>query len=286
MRFMKLLFDFYINSSIHVALAVLSLSWITLLEFDIPYDKEVLFFIFFASITGYNFVKYFGLAKFHHRRLANWLKWIQIFSFISFFGLCYYAFNLRYKTLLYIAGFGIVTFLYAIPFLPKRLFIDKKQTIRGISGIKIYVIALVWVGVTVFIPLINNGFQINFDVIITALQRFMFVMVLMFPFEIRDMQFDYLKLSTIPQQIGINKTKVIGVLLLIGFLFLEFFKNNINSERTVTLIIVACITLLFLVFSQQYINKYYSSFWVEGLPVLWLLLILLALSHKLCKFKK
>jgi len=56
MRFMKLLFDFYINSSIHVALAVLSLSWITLLEFDIPYDKEVLFFIFFASITGQNFI--------------------------------------------------------------------------------------------------------------------------------------------------------------------------------------------------------------------------------------
>jgi hypothetical protein len=274
MRCFKQVLDFYINSSIHVALAVLSLSWITLLEFDIPYDKEVLFFIFFASVTGYNFVKYFGLAKFHHRRLANWLKWIQIFSLISFFGLCYYAFNLLYKTLLYIAGFGIITFLYAIPFLPKRLFIDNKQNLRGISGLKIYVIALVWVGVTVFIPLINNDFQIDFDVIITALQRFMFVIVLMFPFEIRDMQFDQLKLSTIPQKIGLKKTKVIGVILLVGFFLLEFFKKNINSERIIILIIITCITLLFLVFSQEYYKKYYTSFWVEGIPILWLLLML------------
>ena len=65
MRFLKQVLDFYINSSIHVSLAVLSLSWITLIEFDISYDINVLFFIFYASITGYNFVKYFGIAKHH-----------------------------------------------------------------------------------------------------------------------------------------------------------------------------------------------------------------------------
>ncbi|MCK5400187.1 MAG: hypothetical protein KAJ28_01010 [Flavobacteriaceae bacterium] len=274
MRFIKQILDFYINSSIHVALAVLSLSWITLLEFNIQYDGEVLYFIFFATITGYNFVKYFGLAKFHHRRLANWLKTIQIFSLCCFMGLCYYTYQLNTKTLIYVFGAGIITFLYAIPFLPKRLFIDKKENLRAVSGLKIYVIAMVWVGVTIFIPLINNNFQINFDVIITALQRFLFVIVLMFPFEIRDMQFDNLKLSTIPQQIGVKKTKAIGIFLLIGFFLLEFLKDNTNSKSIVILIIITGITILFLVFSQENRNKYYSSFWVEGLPILWLLLLL------------
>lgn len=274
MRFIKQILDFYINSSIHVALAVLSLSWITLLEFNIQYDGEVLYFIFFATITGYNFVKYFGLAKFHHRRLANWLKTIQIFSLCCFMGLCYYTYQLNTKTLIYVFGAGIITFLYAIPFLPKRLFIDKKENLRAVSGLKIYVIAMVWVGVTIFIPLINNNFQINFDVIISALQRFLFVIVLMFPFEIRDMQFDNLKLSTIPQQIGIKKTKTIGIFLLIGFFLLEFLKDNTNSKSIVILIIITGITILFLVFSQENRNKYYSSFWVEGLPILWLLLLL------------
>ncbi|RLD27769.1 MAG: hypothetical protein DRI75_08675 [Bacteroidetes bacterium] len=274
MRLFKQILDFYINSSIHVALAVFSLSWITLLEFDIPYDKEVLCFLFFASVTGYNFVKYFGLAKFHHRRLANWLKWIQVFSLFCFIGLCFYAYQLNSKTLIYVFGAGIITFLYAIPFLPKRLFIDKQQNLRHISGLKIYVIALVWVGVTVFIPLINNDFQINFDVIITALQRFMFVMVLMFPFEIRDMQFDKLRLSTIPQQIGLRATKTIGVLLLVGFFFLEFLKDVTNMKSIVVLAIITCVTLMFLIFSQEYYKKYYTSFWVEGIPILWLLLML------------
>lgn len=274
MGFFKRLFEFYINSSIHVALAVCSLTWITLLNYKLPLDENILFFIFFASVTGYNFVKYFGLAKFYHRQLANWLKLIQIFSVCCFIGLCYFAFLLNPKTLIYIFSTAIITFLYAIPFLTKRLFINNKYSLRGIKGLKIYVIALVWVGVTVFIPLINNNFRINFDVIITAFQRFLFIMVLMFPFEIRDMQFDNLKLSTIPQKIGIKRTKVIGLLLLVGFFFLEFFKDEINSKSVTVLILISVITLLFLVFSEENRAKYYSSFWVESLPILWLLLTL------------
>jgi hypothetical protein len=52
MKGLRQLFDFYINSSIHVALAVVSLSWLTLLEFEIPFDECILLFIFFASVTG------------------------------------------------------------------------------------------------------------------------------------------------------------------------------------------------------------------------------------------
>ncbi len=128
----------------HVSLVVFSMSWITLLEFDIAFDTPLLCFIFFASITGYNFVKYFGIAKFHHRSLASWLRVIQVFSFACFLLLCYFALKLPFQTLLYVAAFGIVTFLYAIPFLPKHLFIDEHKNLRSIGGLKVYVIALVW----------------------------------------------------------------------------------------------------------------------------------------------
>ena len=118
MRILKHVLDFYINSSIHVALSVYALTWLTLLEFGISYDEHVLYFNFFGTITGYNFVKYFGLAKFHHRSLANWLKVIQLFSLVCFVALCYYAFQLEPKTWLYIVILGAITFFYAIPFLP------------------------------------------------------------------------------------------------------------------------------------------------------------------------
>ena len=275
MKLLKHLFNFYINSSIHVALAVFSLSWITLIEYQIPFDDNVLFFVFFATITGYNFVKYFGIAKFHHRRLASWLKAIQIFSLLSFLLLCLFAFKLEPTTLFYIAGFGIVTFLYAIPFLPKRFFLDKQQNLRSIGGLKIYLIALVWSGVTVFLPIINNEFDINTDIILTGIQRCVFIIVLMLPFEIRDLQYDSLKLSTIPQKIGVKSTKIIGILLLVFFLFLEFFKVNIYSTDVLPLVFITIITTLFLLFSKTKQGNYYSSFWVEGLPILWLILSLI-----------
>lgn len=274
MVLLKQLLNFYINSSIHVALSVFSLTWITLIENDLLYDENVLYFVFYATITGYNFVKYFGVAKFHHRSLANWLKAIQIFSFFCFVLMCYYAFQLEKNTLIFITILGIITFFYAIPFLPKRLFLDKQHNLRSIGGLKIYLIALVWSGVTVFLPLINQQHNINTDVILTGLQRYIFVIILMFPFEIRDLRYDSLKLSTIPQKIGVKATKIIGVLLLILFFFIDFFKDETSFLSMFILLAITIITGLFLIFSKVEQRSYYSSFWVEGIPVFWLLLLL------------
>ncbi len=274
MQFLKRLFDFYLNSSIHVALAVCCLTWITLVDFNSGVDLNIIYFIFLATISGYNFVKYFGLAKFHHRRLSSWLKYIQVFSFFSFLGLCYFAFKLEVKTMLYFAGLGVVTFLYAIPFLPKKYFLDKSKNLRAISGLKIYVIVFVWSISTVIIPLLNENHTIDSDVIITTIQRYFYVFVAMLPFEIRDMQFDSLKLSTIPQKIGLMKTKLIGVLLLILFFLLEFMKNGNTENKILIVVIISIITLYFLIFSNKKNQKYYSSFWVEGIPILWVLLTL------------
>lgn len=272
MRALKIGLDFYINSSIHVALAVFALSWLTLLQFDIDYDENVLYFIFFASITGYNFIKYFGLAKFHHRSLTSKLKAIQIFSFVCFLAMCYFMLQLEQKTLLYVAVFGVSTFLYAVPLIPKKLYLDEQHNLRSIGGLKIYVIALVWTGVTVWLPLINNKFNISHDIIITSIQRFLFVTVLILPFEIRDLSYDSMKLSTIPQRIGVKRTKIIGATLLMLFSALEFTKTNKNIETLIIHFIMTVITLVFLMYSRKNQNKYYSGFWVESLPIFWLIL--------------
>lgn len=234
----------------------------------------VLYFIFFASITGYNFVKYFGLARFHHRSLTNWLKLIQVFSLMCFIGMCYFALKLELISLVVILGFGVVTFLYAIPFLPNKILYDKHKNLRNVSGLKVYIIALVWAGVTVVLPLLNNHVPLDTNVVVTGFQRFVFVTVLMFPFEIRDLNYDSLKLATIPQQIGIKNTKMVGVLLLMLFFLLEFLKPQLNVEHTVSMLITMFVTLMFLIFANRNQGRYYSSFWVEGIPLVWLLLLL------------
>jgi hypothetical protein len=251
------------------------LTWITLIQFGIDYDEPVLYFVFFATVTGYNFVKYFGVAKFHHRSLASWLKVIQIFSFISFLAMSYYGFQLEIKTLLWLSLFGLVTFLYAIPLIPMRYFRDSQKNLREIGGLKVYVIALVWAFTTVILPLIDNEFSLTTDVIITAVQRFIFVIVLMLPFEIRDLNYDSLKLATIPQKIGIKKTKIIGALLLMVIFLLEYFKDNLTGFSALSTLMILFITLVLLLFSNKNQSKYYSAFFVESLPIVWLGILLM-----------
>ena len=258
-----------------MALSVLSLTYLTLLEFNVFFSYSVLGFVFFASITGYNFVKFFGIARFHHRSLENWLKVVQLFSLCCFVLMCYFGWQLRLKTLLCLVGFGGVTFLYAIPFLPKYLVCNNKYNLRNIGGLKIYLIGLVWSGVTVLIPLIECNYPFNISIIITAIQRFVFIIVLMLPFEIRDLRYDNLMLSTIPQQIGVKWTKIIGSILLCLFFVLEFFKGKQDFIILGILFFITMLTLLFLVFSNIKQFKYYCAFWIEGIPILWLVLFLL-----------
>lgn len=276
MQLLNRIFDFYINSSIHVAFATCSLVCVTLLEFDLSFNYSLLLFVFFATITGYNFVKYFGLAKFHHRKLSNGLKTIQLFSFLSFIVLCYFSLKLTEESLIGLLIMGAITFLYAIPFLPKAIFLDDSKNLRAISGLKIYVIAFVWAVVTVIIPLINEKYAITTDVILTAMQRYLYVLVIMLPFEIRDVQFDSIKLSTIPQQIGVRFTKAIGGVLLLGLCVIEFFKVQTEKPQQLILFWVVLIVGVLLFFSKVNQKQYYSSFLVESISILWLLLILLS----------
>jgi len=258
---------------------VYCLSWLTLASFNSPYNEQVLYFIFYATITGYNFVKYFGIAKFHHRSLTRELKIIQLFSFVCFVLMCYYFYHLQIKSWYAIGVLGLITFLYAIPFLPKRIFLDEAMNLRAISGFKIYVIALVWSCVTVFLPLIDSGYLIDWDVIITAIQRFIYVLVVMLPFEIRDMRFDSVKLSTIPQQIGVKRTKIIGMLLLIPFFFLEFLKDELQERTIVILFSIQVLMIMSLLLSKTKQSKYFSSFWVESIPIIWLLITQIGISY-------
>lgn len=269
MKLLKQVFDFYINSSIHVALAVVSLCLVTYLNYDLPVNVDVLFFIFFGSITGYNFVKYAGLVKLHHSNLAKGLKIIQIFSFFIFLLLMWFALKIGWELVLYSAFFGLFTLLYALPVF------SEKRNLRSISGIKVFVIAFVWAGVTVVLPFIDGVGEISGVVYLEFIQRFLWVLVLILPFEIRDLKYDLEQLGTIPQQIGVTKTKIFGFVLLAILLLLELVKERRAEGGLLALLIVVFVTGLFIARSRERQSSYFSSFWVEGIPIFWAVLLYL-----------
>ena len=254
---------------------MLALSHLTILKTNFSVDFFFLFVLFFATVFGYNFVKYFGLAKFHYRSLTTKLKEIQILSILCVFGFTICFFQLKSNVQWSLLFLGIITFFYAMPL---KWF--SNNSLRKISGLKIYIIAFVWAITTVLLPQLHGGlevFELNY---IWATERFVFIFVLMLPFEIRDMNFDDLKLSTIPQKIGLFNTKKLayfGILALIFFLFY----NNTSKAEIISTSIMLMILSVFIAKSHPQNSFYFTAFWVESLPIIWWLMsISLELLHE------
>ena len=269
MQIFKRFLDFYINSSIHVALSVYVLVKMTQFVFHITDDNTVCFFAFFGTIVGYNFVKYDALARTKKMQISNEIKAFAVLSFLSLIATMYYFFKLQFITQSIAVVFLILTMLYTLPFFPNR------SNARNWAGIKIYIVTLCWVGVTVFLPVINAGFSFSIDIILIALQRFILVFVLTLIFEIIDLQNDDPHLLTVPQEIGVNQTKIIGSTLLFGFIILEFLDTNFRQQALLLKGGIALTVFLFLLFANEKRSKYYTSFWVESIPILWWILLLI-----------
>ncbi len=269
MKFLKTVFVLYINSSIHVALAVMSFTLSTYLLKGLEINWNLAVFIFFATITGYNFVKYSGIAQLHHLSLTRNLRLIQIFSFFCFLALVYFALQLHLRTLIATGILGLFTLFYAVPVF------SKKRNLRNLPGLKIFVIAIVWAGSTVTLPIIEAEKLLGMNVIIDTIQRFMLVVALTLPFEIRDLKFDESELDTIPQKLGVRKTKIFGLFLLILIFFIELFQSSFQNIEFLVLTIILITSGIMLWMSGRIQHNYYASFWVEAVPIVYFLLLML-----------
>lgn len=263
MNVLKNLFDLYIKGSIHVSLAVVAFSAVTGFLLEREVNPDLLIFIFFGTITGYNFIKYAGIAKFRHSSLSANLRHIQIFSLFCFIGLIWYAFRVPEPVLWTAFLLGGLNLLYGLP-----LFEDK-ITLRNITGLKIFVIAMVWTGVTVWLPVLDSMAKISAETVILTIQRFLFVIALTLPFDIRDVHFDTEELGTIPQLFGVEQTRKIGAGVLTSVFILEIFRPGTEIAEIAVLVIIVIITGWLIRKSAVSQNKYYASFWVEGVPILW-----------------
>ena len=270
MKFLLRILNFYINSSIHVGLSCYALVSITQQMFHISNTKTVANFAFFGTIVGYNFVKYDALARAKKMQMKSDLKRISIFSFGCLIMVGYYFFQLHKTTQIIGLVFLSITLLYTLPFFPNR------KNARNWSGVKIYIVSLCWVGVTVVLPVMNAEINWNLDFYLIGLQRFILIFVLILIFEINDLAQDDPHLQTVPQQIGVKRTKQLGYLGLILHCCLSIFISNGKFQFLAFSLplIFAIVIAIFLFFSNEKRSKYYTSFWVESLPIFWWLILI------------
>jgi hypothetical protein len=238
MKFFKLILDFYINTSIHVAVAVFSLVQITKLQLNISSNASLEHFIFFGTILGYNFLKYFEV--FWHRIFTLKKNFeIILISIIAFFGIVFYFLRLTTNIQLEFLKIGLFILIY--PF------------IRKYGLFKMVYVSFCLTLITVYVIEINHN---N----VYLVQRFLIIFCLLIPLEISDLKLDSKTIKTLPNIIGIQNLKLLGYCLLILIVVLQFDIFLLIY----TFLIAFCIFL-----SNENKSKYFASFWVESLPILW-----------------
>ncbi|SFU31344.1 hypothetical protein SAMN05216480_101645 [Pustulibacterium marinum] len=268
MKFLKQLLQFYVDASLHVALSVACLMALTFYKFHIPFDLNLCLVGFCATIFSYNFMKFGTKAKSYFRVSGFYMKLIQFISFVSFAVMSFLVLQLDWKVWLVLALTGVLTVLYSLPFLPNQ------QSFRSLSGLKVYFVALCWALTTVIIPVVDDNREIDSAVWLEFFQRFFLVLALLIPFDIRDLKDDNISLGTIPQQVGVKNAKYVGygftaIFIAFGLLFFEEKPNHIIADVVLTFLL-----LVFIFFADTKRSKYYAGFWVESLPIVWLLIYL------------
>lgn len=269
MGWLKKIYNFYLDANIHVALGVYALVQVTLIEYQLPYDRSISFALFFGTIVEYGFIKYASLAKHYLFLKQQYLRWIQLFNFTCAVIAMYFVSELNMKTVIAAAVLVLVAFLYVVPSL------TTKKNLRNLKGIKAFVVSLTWSVSTVLLPLLNSDILITSEVFIDLVQRFLFVLALMIPFEIRDLKFDEPNLRTIPQVIGVGGSRLLGVVLLVFFVLFGFLQTNINATSLYVEWGIAFLLLIALLFTRADQSKYYASFFVEGISIVWWIGLLL-----------
>jgi len=255
MKFAKQLFDFYIQSSLHVAIAVMSLVYITTISTNLSIDFVYPSCVFLGTVLGYNFLKYYIIfykGEFHSAKYYG----ILVVSLLAAIGMILFFFMMSRTIQISILFSGFFVVIY--PFL------------RRFGWLKLFVVSFVVTFITVYIPFIFYK-PIVLDYYLTLIQRFLILISLLIPFEILDSPTDCKTMNTLPQRFGIQKAKLFGILLVIPFIVLEFLK--VNSSLVV--ILIGIITVLAIHFTSLKRDDYYTSFWVESIPIVWMILLFL-----------
>lgn len=259
MRFLKPLFDFYINSSIHVGLALFCLTYVTAFSNDLCKHITYPSCVLFGTIIGYNFLKYFEVFQKGNFSVKKYL-WILSVTLLAMFG--YLFFIIRMIDFIKIQMVIAAGMVLVYPFL------------RKFGVIKMFWVSFVIAYLTAFV-FINAlpGFEGN--IAVEFFKRFFLISALMIPFEIYDSKTDPLSLNTLPQKFGIEKAKQFGYIFLIFFVVLGSLSCRFKPSYFIIDIVISFVIAIAIRFSTFERNKYYTSFWAESIPILWFVLLLL-----------
>ena len=255
-------FSAYLKSNIHVSVCLIFYSLTICLKEDVHLTPNYIFLMFLFVFGAYNFTK-FNENKFTDKDMSSSKKliifYLALFIFLSMVILYFFGII---EQIIFLA-LSLVTLLYSVP-------IFEKSSMRKNIVFKLFSVPISWATLIVIFPFFDemNILKLIYYFIII----FLIIFAQMIPFEIRDFKSDRKHFKNIIDVIGVNNVKKVGYfcIILIFLLSLLMNKNQIDVDILLILIILG-IMIKKATKTQRF---YYSSFFVESLPLFWFILAL------------
>ena len=269
MVLVKKLFSFYVRSNIHVSLSFAAIVLITGFYFDRNTAHSALF-LSVATFVGYNVIKYLkwreaNLKESFFKKLKTCFNAVFLLTLGAFFWLLYSSICLDFISLCFLVPFVLLTIFYMLPVYISQ---QKRYTLRNIPGFKIVSISLSWSGLSTLFVFYTNSIHIETLQGLFFIHQFLFVLVLTIPFDLRDLNLDSKELRTLPMLFGEFGVKLLGSAVLVFMNILGFLLFERGLVAVTALISVVLLFFLWNASSTQ--KKYYASFWIESIPIIWL----------------
>jgi len=234
-------------------------------------NLNVLGFVFSSTLFTYNFQRLLKIY-FKINLSGDRVEWIlahkilvYILTLISLIATLYFTFLFFESVWGLFMISGIISFFYVwkIPFI-------KGYNLRDVPGVKIYLIAVVWVLVCVLMPtILSELIEVSFNTFLVALASFAFIVSITIPFDIRDIDLDEKSKKTIPQLIGVKSAVYLSIgLIIFSQILLQYL---ISFNAGIWIFIPSAIFILFQ--SEKTQPELFFSGLVDGLLILQLVLL-------------
>ena len=269
---------FCINTNIFVSISAFCLYKVSELLFGFQ-NHEIGLFVFFATLFAYNYMRIPLLSS--PQDESNRVMWMQNNKNVIYFLL--FISGLFTICLAILLGLKFIKLLM-LPVLislsyPLLIRINNKDYgLRKIPFFKIFLISFTWSYVTLLLPNLYYDFQIDYFLISSFFQRFLFVIVISIPFDMRDSHYDYIK--TIPNTLGVYRSKLFAwfcLFVIDTLLIIDIINNNITIPVFIGLFLFFELCSLIIYFTNNDQSSFFYSILVEGLSIVMYLFLLIAL---------
>ena len=187
---LKKLFDFFVFTSLFIAVCAVLMVYQSTLLFNLPLSKRLIGFVFFGSVCSYNF--HWFLTPPNIKQPSEKIRWNINYKYlhlalfiIGLIGSAIFTYLLLDHWIWLILT-AFLTFMYSAPKLSYPIFVN----IRKIAIGKTIFLAFAWAHITSFLPIVIESDYLTTGEIWYVINRFFYLYAICIVFDRRDVEED------------------------------------------------------------------------------------------------